>query len=30
MRATVEINVALWIMIGCLVKEAVQLAPYLF
>jgi hypothetical protein len=30
MLAAVEINVVLWIMIACLVKEAFGLAPLLF
>ena len=30
MAVALEINLALWVMIGCLAKEAIQLAPYLF
>ncbi len=30
MALAVEINLALWVMIGCLAKEATQFAPHLF
>ena len=30
MAVALEINLALWVMIGCLAKEAIQLAPHLF